>query len=71
VRSQQERDEQTLDIMMVVLGAVLVFLLLAALVWVGHVAGFEAEPGAGALLPALAVVYFAVVAIHLRRRRRP
>lgn len=70
MRSQQERDEQTLDIMSAVFGGVVVFVLIAVVVWIGHVAGLDPDPGGAALVPALAVVYFAAVAIRLRRRRR-
>lgn len=69
MRTQAERDEQTLDIMSAVFGGVVVFALIATVVWIGHVAGLDLDLDADTLVPVLVVVYFAVVAVHLRRRR--
>ena len=71
MRSQEQRDEQTLDIMSAVLVGAVLFLLIAALVWGAvRLTGVEPDPEASTLVPALVIVYFAAVALRLRHRRR-
>lgn len=72
VRSQQERDEQTLDIVTAVFGPALLYGIPVVLVVVlGVMAGVEVPGGAGSAVGAMVgALYVATVVRMLRRRSR-